>query len=54
MTQKMERAELESSRKIPTGAQRRIFSFILPWVQGLAPAQGSVKPTAGFTTIKFC
>jgi hypothetical protein len=34
-----------------TGAKRRIF--ILTWVQGLASAQGSMKPTEGFIKIKF-
>ena len=35
-----------------TGAKRRIF--FLAQVQGPAPAEGSVKPTAGFTLDKVC
>ena len=34
--------------KVLTGRSPHIL-LILTWVQGLAPAQGSVKPTAGFT-----
>jgi hypothetical protein len=33
----------EWPKRVLTGAERRIF--ILTWVQGLAPAQGCVKPT---------
>jgi hypothetical protein len=53
MTQQNNREELESSQKSSNRREAPHLLFILPKVQGLAPAQGSVKPTAGFTTIKF-
>src|SRR5271155_4770349 len=39
------------THEVLTGTQSRIFFLTLG--AGVTPAQGSVKPTAGFITIKF-